>query len=105
VWIRLRRRQPRFSVLPPRLRCVDAFSSCGEGDVEVDLWPQVERGEALDIFREIGLECLSPMPLPYPSDEGCESRAEGVLWNEMAGRPPNPPRYPLVCNVRPGSAH
>jgi len=45
------------------------------------------------------------MLLPYPSDEGCEPRAEGVLWNEMAGRPPNPPHDLLVYNLRPGSAH
>lgn len=75
-----------------------------EGDIKSDVWPQVERGEALDIYRKIGLESPDPMRLPFPSDDGCEPRAELVLWNEKAGWP-NPPHYLLVWNVRPGNSN
>lgn len=74
----------------------------GEGDVGVDLWPRIEREEAIDIYRKIGVTSAHPTRLRFPSDDGCKPRAELVLWNEMGGRP-NPPHYLLVWNVRPGS--
>jgi hypothetical protein len=73
----------------------------GDGDIEADLWPQVEREEAIDIYRKIGVTSAHPTRLPFPSEDGCDPRAQLVLWNEMGGRP-DPPHYLLVWNVRPG---
>lgn len=54
-----------------------------------------------------GPRCVDSLVSCCEGDVGVDLwlQVERVLWNEMAGRPPNPPHYLLVCNVRPGSAH